>query len=726
MNVVRPLRSLSHVGALALSLCALFACKRTASPAPSASASTALSAPPPSASVDLLTQASEETPFDAGPSVMNDAARVDGDALRKRHAARLASDTSPVTVLKGQSPLALGEAICSAVVPWRPKATPILLKPNLCGFDGLRDPDKTKGDDGFVGRTTDVRFTRGVVRCLKKRGHTRITVAEGCGISHQYWKQVAERSGYERMAREEGVALVAMDDDGVYDVEGEKPGLPLRISGLGKTRVPNLLMPKVLAEHLDHGLFISLPKIKTHRFSVTSMAIKGMQGTVMLSDARPAYKQKYRMHRELGTLLKERKAARKAAKESGETLQRDPVAERRAYVATLRVFAERMMDVLELETPDVVLADGAPAMGGDGFWQLFPSSELVAIGGTNPVMVDRVGAALLGLWNHPRLASELGGHRTSPLIEAAAKRFKLDIDEPKLEGNGAALLASGRPTHFRSMDGFAIYSDDAPAWAPVSLSVQPAPWESEQGPRTSPAPGVTSVPPPSTSASPSPPGAEHEATPSAHASAAAKATAIALGADRIQLDGRGDDAAWRRAKAVEWTTDWAGANTNTRTQARFAWSPDHLYVLFELEGAGLFTDRSRPISVEREALFKEDCVELFLGHDASNPNHYLEIELGPFGHYFDLDVRRGGKTSSAWSSGLEIATTRDAKARRAVIEARFGAKEIRALLRSGARLPMGLYRMEGKSPRQYLAWSPTLTRKPNFHVPDRFGVLVLE
>jgi hypothetical protein len=34
--------------------------------------------------------------------------------------------------------------------------------------------------------------------------------------------------------------------------------------------------------------------------------------------------------------------------------------------------------------------------------------------------------------------------------------------------------------------------------------------------------------------------------------------------------------------------------------------------------------------------------------------------------------------------------------------------------------------MEGKSPRSYLAWSPPRTAKPNFHVPDAFGVLVVD
>ena len=60
------------------------------------------------------------------------------------------------------------------------------------------------------------------------------------------------------------------------------------------------------------------------------------------------------------------------------------------------------------------------------------------------------------------------------------------------------------------------------------------------------------------------------------------------------------------------------------------------------------------------------------------------------------------------------------------MSAKLTSSEILAALRSGARLPLGLFRMEGKAPRKYLAWSPTRTRKPSFHVPDAFGVLVLE
>ncbi len=655
---------------------ALAGCRDKSPPTPAPAASAA--APAVSALAPDTVSAATEVAYDAGPSVLG-GEQVDGAALRKRHVERLKQDKSAVTVLRGKTPRELGETICERVMPRRPKATPILLKPNLCGFDGIVDPAKRKGDDGMVGRTTDVGFTRGVVQCLKKRGHTAITIAEGCGISHEHWKRVAALTGYESMAKEEGVKLVAMDDDGVYDVEGDRPGLPLRIKGIANSRVPTLLMPKILAEHLDHGLFVSLPKVKAHRFSVTSMAIKGMQGTVMLSDALPAYRQKFRTHRELNEQIKAKKAAKAA-----DAAPPDPAEARRAHVAALLAFAERMADVLEISTPDVVLAEAAPAMGGDGFWQLYPSEELVAIGGTNPVSVDGVGAELLGLSDNARLANELGGHRTSPLITVAAKRYGLDLKTVPIEGDAAGLLSKPRAFHFRSMAGFEVHSSPETPWSPVA--------------RSAPPPVVV---------------------------AARELHAASVESDSMVIDGKGDDAVWARARAVNWDTDWSGAPTGISTRARFAWSKAGLFALFELEGAGLHVDRARPVNQERDKLYQEDCVEIFLGHDAANPKHYAEIEIGPFGHWFDLDVRPGA-SDVGWSSGLVIGTTRDASARRATIEAKIAAKEMVALLRPGARIPLGLYRMEGAAPRKYLAWSPTLTRKPNFHVPDRFGVLVVD
>ncbi|HET9930088.1 MAG TPA: DUF362 domain-containing protein [Polyangiaceae bacterium] len=645
-------------------------------PAPAASAAPSARAVE---RADTVTHASE--PYDAGPPVVATSS-VDGASLRARHIERLKSDRSPVTVLRGDGPLSLGQRICEAVVPARPKATPILLKPNICGFDGFKNVEKT-GDDGVSGRVTDAEFVRGVVRCLKARGHERITIAEGCGNSHEHWKKAALVSGFEAMAREEGVPLVALDDDGVFDREGDTPGKPLAIRGIERTRVPTLLMPKLLAETLEQGLFISVPKLKAHRFAVVSLGIKGMQGTVMRSEAAPAYNQKWRMHEELKPYL-------------GARRRKEPE-DRAAYVHALELFAERMVDVLEISLPDVVLVDGAPAVAGDGFQKVRKLPGYLAIGGTNPVLVDRVGSQYLGLWNNAALGAELGGHRSSPLIEAAARRYGLDLKEPALGGDGVALLATPPPVYFKAIAPFSLEGEK------VVRAVPPDAGVADSGP--APSAAATS------------PASAADSRPIAHAIHFAAPPRI----DAVV------EASWSQAPVVLWDTDYAGKPTGIVTQARFAWREGALYALFELAGTELNVDTSFPVAVERPKLYREDCVELFFTPDPSRPKHYYEVELGPFGHFADIEVDRESRREGVdWSSRLEIAASHDAARKTALIEVRFGSEDMTRAVRPGARLPFALYRMEGRSPRQYLAWSPPRTPKPNFHVPEAFGTLVIE
>ncbi len=532
---------------------------------------------------------------------------------------------------------------------------------------------------------------RGVVHCLKARGHTSITIADGFTGVAADWNRLVKLSGYGAMAREEGVTLVALDDDGVFDTTAEgKPGKPLAISGIAKSHVPTLLVAKVLAEHLDHGLFITVPKIKTHRFAVFSLGIKGMQGTVMYSDASPAFRQKWRSHKELDGVLA--------------AIKRGDADARARYVAAIETFAERMVDVLELEAPDAELAEGAPAMDGDGFDELFPRPENVAIGGTNVVTVDRVAAEYLGLWDSAALAKELGGHRSSPLLEAAAKRFGLDLAHPKVVGDGAAMLATRQPAHLHGMAGFEIA--DKIADKPDAA--------------TTPAAGVAIAAPVASAAVAAP----TEIVPDG---ATKDLHAARLTGDPPVLDGT-IDAAWAAATPLEFATDWSGRATPTVTRVRALWSPTAIYLLWELSGTGLDTDHSRPVDVERVDLYEEDSVELFLVPDPANRKRYFEIELGPFGHFFDIlvDWTKKPRGDNAWSAGLHIGTSQDAAAHRAIIEVAITSPDVVRAIAEDARLPIGLYRMEGKSPRQYLAAFPTRTPKPNFHVPDAFGTLVLD
>ncbi|HQY61160.1 MAG TPA: DUF362 domain-containing protein [Polyangiaceae bacterium] len=659
----------------------------TTSTAPATATTSAPTVATEAGSVDVTSQAS--TTWTSGPSVVTSGSVVDAAALRERHRARIAADRGPVHLLRGGTPLELGRRACEAAVPSRPPSTKVLIKPNLGGFEWFKDPARSGGDDGLRGRITDPEFVRGIIRCLRARGHTAITVAEGWGAKHADWERLVRVSGYAAMASEERVPLVAMDDDGTFDVEGDMPGKPLRLRGMERTHVPTLLIPKALAEHLDAGLFISAPKLKTHRFGVFSAGIKGMQGTVMLSDRTPAFSQKWRMHRELG-----------AALALGKRADVPPAESRAAYVAALETFAERIADVLEVEAPHVVLVEGAPFMGGDGFGHQYPGPEALAVAGTNPVLVDRVVAEVLGLWDSDALARELGGHRTSPLLEIAAKRLGVSLDKPRVVGDGASLLEKRRPAHLLGMAGFAIHEGAGGEVAP--------------GSRPSPA---------------APLGTADAGGAGGLADAGGEVRASRLRGAPPELDGQ-VDAVWATATPVTWDTDWSGRPTGVRTTVRFLWSDQALYGLWELEGAGLNTDTSRPVDHERERLYQEDCVELFLTPDPAHPRRYFEIELGPFGHVFDIDVDREAKREDiAWSSGAKVGTRRDAAGRKATVEVALSAPQLVAALGPGKRLPLGLFRMEGRREagrdRLYLAFRPTRTPKPNFHVPEAFGRLFL-
>ena len=624
-------------------------------PTATTAADAAVAAVPP---VDTTTGASPA--WQAGPPVVVGDV-VDGAALRKANRARVAADHSPVTVLQGGTARELGQRLCEAVVPQRPAETPILLKPNMSGFDWFKNPKANNGDNGVTGRTTDPEFVRGVIRCLKARGHTHITVADGFGGQPTDWDRLIKVSGYQAMCADEGVPLVALDDDGVFDVEGAQPGKPLGLSGMERTHVPTLLIPKAVAEALDHGLFISIPKLKAHRFAVFSIAIKSLQGAAMYRDATPAYRQKWRTHKEVGAAIDLVK-------------KHDPRA-RKVYVAALEAFAERMVDVFEVETPHVILAEGAPAMSGDGFQVLFPSKEAVAIGGTNPILVDRVGAQFLGLWDHAGLAAELGGHRTSPLLEVAAQRFGVDLADPPITGDGAALLATRRPARLYAMGDFVV--DDVAA-------------------------------------------ADHRDVHAAHVA----------DADAPTIDGQ-VDAVWDRATPLRFDTDWMGDATPHPSTVRLLWSSQGLHVLWQIEGTDLHVDQSKPTDVERAGLYQEDCVELFIAPDPAVRRRYFEIEVGPFGHWFDIAVDRSGrpgvkKEDTAWSAALTIGTARDAAARTATIEYTIAAPELVAALGPGKVLPLGLDRMEGAKPRRYLMAFPGRTAKPSFHAPTGFGTLTLD
>ncbi len=577
--------------------------------------------------------------------------------VRANHARMKEQRDAPVHVIETDDPLEAGRRICEAVVPRRAPATPVLLKPNLSGIDRLR----SGMDNGVELRTTGIEFLRGVIRCLRARGHKRITITEAWSRpkSFKRWQRL---TGLDRLLKDERVRFVGMWDD--RGRRGDKSGmLHARLPGAKHVR-KELLIPRLLAYHLDHGLFISIPRMKMHRFTVMSMGIKNNMGFVNLDGATPTKSRRSRLHAEIGPWLRAFKRRGKA----------DPAGYRRA----VELFSERIVDVLELELPDAVLIDAVPGVGGDGFARVVPMRHGAAIGSVNPVLADAVGMEYAGYLNNAALQQQLG-HATSPLLTEAARRFYGGTD---LLQNIAVTGDTGfrkrrEVAYFRAFPGWEIGVKPQP---PVEL-----PWH-------------------------------------------ARAVSAVRASEAPTIDGQLNDPAWKTARPTSIETDWRGKKAGPRTEVKLVWTPEALFFAFDCAFETLNVDEEAPIDVEHRKLYRYDAVELFIDAQPRNHRTYRELEIGPLGHFMDIDVdrRRRKRGDVSWSSGMRVKTHIDRRAKRFVIEGAVPAKAFDADRLKAGNWRLGLYRIAGKKPgRIYMARFPTRTAKPNFHVPKKFGWLRL-
>jgi hypothetical protein len=131
-----------------------------------------------------------------------------------------------------------------------------------------------------------------------------------------------------------------------------------------------------------------------------------------------------------------------------------------------------------------------------------------------------------------------------------------------------------------------------------------------------------------------------------------------------------------------------------------------------------------------EPLWEEDVFEVFLAPGADAPNVYYEFEVNPLGALFDARVekpngsREGMRVATEWDcSGFQARVTRrDAKRWSASLRIPLDGLlegEVPEVWRAN------FYRIDRGRQEEFTAWVPTLADPPDFHVPERFGILNL-
>ena len=187
-----------------------------------------------------------------------------------------------------------------------------------------------------------------------------------------------------------------------------------------------------------------------------------------------------------------------------------------------------------------------------------------------------------------------------------------------------------------------------------------------------------------------------------------------------------DHPQWAKALPINISRYWSGAEAPAQrhTEARILWTSNALYVRFVCQQKEPLVINSNPQTEKKTVgLWDRDVCEIFIGPDVSQPNRYFEFEAAPTGEWLDLAIHvTPEKRETDWEfhSGMTVAArvTQD----RVWIGMSIPWDDWIHKPQPGERWRVNLFRCVGRDKeRGYLAWQPTRTGAPNFHVPEAFG-----
>jgi hypothetical protein len=149
-----------------------------------------------------------------------------------------------------------------------------------------------------------------------------------------------------------------------------------------------------------------------------------------------------------------------------------------------------------------------------------------------------------------------------------------------------------------------------------------------------------------------------------------------------------------------------------------------LYARFEAARAEPLVVSDKPdLTRKTMGLWDRDVCEIFVAPDRLNAKKYFEFEVAPTGEWIDvsLDLTSGTRISDwEYASGMESFARADPD--KIVTVMKIPWRAFGRTPKKGDVWLGNLFRCVGKDPgRGYLAWQPTLTREPAFHVPEKFG-----
>jgi alpha-galactosidase len=183
---------------------------------------------------------------------------------------------------------------------------------------------------------------------------------------------------------------------------------------------------------------------------------------------------------------------------------------------------------------------------------------------------------------------------------------------------------------------------------------------------------------------------------------------------------------WQNAEAVYLTKSWSNlkVDESRHAEARLIWNKKSLFVRFEANQTEPLIINST-IDKTRKAigLWEKDVCEIFVAPNVAEPEKYFEFEVAPTGEWIDLAINRlPEKRETDWNYQSNMKVTTEIYENKIVLTMEIPWTAFGKVPRIGDIWAGNLFRCIGEGEtRSYLAWQPTLTATPDFHVPNAFG-----
>lgn len=187
-----------------------------------------------------------------------------------------------------------------------------------------------------------------------------------------------------------------------------------------------------------------------------------------------------------------------------------------------------------------------------------------------------------------------------------------------------------------------------------------------------------------------------------------------------------DNKLWKKAKRIEIKSYWSGekAPQVRHFETKILWSETAVYVRFAAnQNEPPVVNNKLNLESKTDKLWEKDVCEIFLAPNEDESRRYFEFEVAPTGEWLDLKIHQttdGRETDFDYNSGMKTAA-RIGKDK-VIMALKVEWKAFGVTPKAGDIWLGNILRAVGTEPnRGYLAWSPTFTEKPNFHLPEKFG-----